>query len=148
MHNSQGSLCIIVKAVWLYTSAVYEKWQTHTHTQYPRAAICLPLVCRIKRQDVERAGGRSSGRWLNAPSMGLFSLQPNKCVTPIITRLILSFCYCSSTSISFCERRPDDNPALTKGPCATTRFHDQKCKTSRFHLHTFSVISSIMKACL
>lgn len=83
---------------------------TQTHTaplspcgccNIPRAAICLPLVWRIKRQDVDWGG---SGLWLNAPSMGLFSLQPNKCVTPIITRLILSFCYCSSTSISFCER--------------------------------------------
>lgn len=96
-------------------------WQfsTHTHTQIhthtlgeplslsgccniPRASVCLPLVWRIKRQDVEQGGG--SGLPSNAPSIGLFLFQPNKCVTPIITRLILSFCYCSSTSISFCER--------------------------------------------
>lgn len=86
---------------------------THTHTEslsptgccnIPRASICLPLAWRIKRQDVEWGGQGGSGLRLNAPSMGLFSLQPNKCVTPIITRLILSFCYCSSTSISFCER--------------------------------------------
>lgn len=99
-----------------YASVVHPKWQadSYAHAQtnseplsprgcrnIPRATICLPLVWRIKRQDVEEAGGCCD--WMRH-QWGLFSLRPNKCVTPIITWLILSFCYCSSTSISFCER--------------------------------------------
>lgn len=138
-----------------YTSAQYTKWQadssappsdTHIHTQSPShpltAAISpslyLSATCMKDKETGCEAEG--SGLWLNAPSMGLFSFQPNKCVTPIITRLILSFCYCSCTSISFCEQPLLIIPLWQKGH-VPPEDHDQKCKSSQFHFHTFTVIS-------